>query len=146
MKPVGHLGPNDGLDWSSGLSMSARFFKISFQKMLDIVKLVNDLDRSIIAMKENEDSEDRLLNRMEALQRIESRLQFIEFRISFELGHDLPLLNGESVSHQQVARDLYAKGAITEQRLERALRSEPSEDLPAVLKAIEKMRVGQEPF
>lgn len=134
------------LDWNSEISTSARFFKVSFQKMLDVVKLVNDLDHFIIGLKEKERSKDDLMSVMAAHQRVEARLRFIEFRISFELGHDLPLLNGKSVSHQQLARDLYAKGAITEQRLERALRGEPSEDLPAVLKTIEKMRKGQEPF
>lgn len=56
------------------------------------------------------------------------------------------MLNGEEISHHQLARDLHEKGAITEERLERALRGEASEDLPAVFVAIEKMRMGQEPF
>ena len=141
-----NFDPKESLDWSSQVSMSARFFKVSFRKMLDMLKLVNDLDHSLIAMKESEKSGDSFLSIVDAHERIASRMRFIEFRISFELGHSLPMLNGEEISHHQLARDLYAKGAITEERLGRALRGEPSEDLPAVFVAIEKMRMGQEPF
>ena len=126
--------------------MSARLFKVSFRKMLDIIKLVNDLDRSIISSHQADKSEGWLQSCLVAQERIESRLQFIEFRILFELGYDLPMMSGESRAHAEVARDLFSKGAITEQRLESALRGDPSEDLPIVRATIEKIRAGQEPF
>lgn len=54
--------------------------------MLDMLKLLNDLDHSLIAMKESEKSEDNFLSIVDAHERIASRVRFIEFRISFELG------------------------------------------------------------
>lgn len=114
--------------------------------MLDIIKLVNDLDRSIIANHQAEKSEGWFQSCLSVQERIESRLRFIDFRIFFELGYDLPMMNGESKAHSEVARDLFSKGAITEQRLESALRGDPSEDLPLVQTTIEKIRAGQEPF
>lgn len=128
------------LDWSDDISMSARFFKVSFRKMLDMIQLVNEIDQSLILENLADKSHASILACIAAQQRIEGRLRFIEFRMSFELGHDLPLKNGGSVSFVQWAKDLHAKGAITATRVERALNGLPSEDLELVRSTIEKMR------
>lgn len=131
---------NQKIDWSAPGSLESKLFKLSFPKMLDFVKATNDLEEHILEKLSEEKPEGWQVELDRVLARMDNRLRFVDFRISFELGHDMPLVGGGFEPHIEVAKDLHRKGAITDERLAAVVRGEPSEDLEAVQKCVEEMR------
>jgi len=131
---------NNNIDWRERGSLEGKLFKMPFERMLDFINSVNELDETVasdLEQKKLEGWQDELAL---VWKRIDGRLSFIDFRIAFELGDGLPLKGGGRASHMEVAQDLHQRGAISDERLASALRGEPSEDLEAVQKYLRKLR------
>lgn len=140
---VPNLDPLDSdevVDWSDGLSMTARYFKVSFRKMIDLVSAVDAVDFHIIETWKANQGESWFLKCVEAQDRIDARESLVQIRIIFELGWELPMMNAPAISHKQLALDFHKKGFISDERLKRALDGKPSKDLVHVEKYVAEVR------
>jgi hypothetical protein len=118
---------------NEGLKTSKMFFNLSLDRMLRLMDELNESDHRIFMSSPMCSPE-----WFKSLYRREGRDSLMEFRINFELGLEAPLKDGTTASNAEVAKDLFERGWISQQRYEVALRGDRSEDYDLALERKKK--------
>lgn len=78
------------IDWGEDGSLEMKLLKMPFERMVDAVKAIEDLDELLLWKLEEEKPEDWEQQRQKVFIRKEKRFEFIAFRVALELGIDFP--------------------------------------------------------